>query len=460
MKLSDAARIVKGTKYGNDVQFDEVSTDTRTLDKAKNALFFALRGENFDGHDYIDRAKQAGAVAVVVSQQIEIDLPSIKVADVHQALIDLAQYHREQMNCTVIAVTGSCGKTTTRALLASVFGRIGKTLASEKSFNNDIGVPITLLRITPEHQYVICELGANHPGEIAKLTHIVKPNIAIITNAAAAHLEGFENLHGVACAKGEIFQGLNKTSGVAIINQDEQFAPFWKKRVGKHRIVTFGINNTADVQAQKITFNSQSQPNFLLKIADDEVAVQLQLIGRHNVANALAAAAAAYALGIPSNEIASGLSSCFAVNERLVEKKGLAGATIIDDSYNANPLSVTAAMQVLTSRTGDSVLVLGDMLELGKNTSQLHHDLGERAAHLGINKLFCYGKLTRNTVNAFGDNAYFFETQEALITALKEILHADMNVLVKGSAAMKMSQIVAALTPSSASKKSVDSAGS
>lgn len=440
MKLSEFANIIHGELLGDDKDFSAISTDTRTLKEGE--LFFALRGPNFDAHDCIDHAINAKAAGAVVSRDIKKSFPFIKVNDVHQALIHYAEHHRNKMNPKIIAVTGSCGKTTTRAMLASVFNLHGDTLWSEKSFNNDIGVPLTLLRLKENHQFAICELGANHPGEIAKLTHLVKPDIAIITNAAPAHLEGFGSLQGVACAKGEIFQGLS-SNGIAIINNDDQFANFWKKLIGKHRIITFAIQHEADVKAKNIQINSHSQANFILQLPNkEEVPIQLKIMGEHNVMNALATAAAAYASHIPIETIKAGIENCDAVNKRLVIKKGLGGSTIIDDSYNANPLSVSVAMQVLKNRPGVSVLVLGDMLELGENSVQMHRELGVKARHLGIDKLYCYGKLTKNTAQSFGNDAHYFESQDDLIDALKNILNKDATVLIKGSLSMNMSRVV------------------
>lgn len=441
MKLSELAAIVHGELLGDDNEFSEINIDTRTLKGGE--LFFALRGPNFDAHDYIDAAMHGKAIGAVVSRDFnKKNLPLLKVADVHQALIDFSQHRRNQFNPTIIAVTGSCGKTTTRAMLASIFNLQGNTLWSENSFNNDIGVPLTLLRLKKNHDFAICELGANHAGEIAKLTHLVKPNTAIITNAAPAHLEGFGSLQGVACAKGEIFQGL-PSDGVAIINNDDQFANFWKKLVGKHRIITFAIQHDADIRAKEIKINAHSQASFILQFPNsEEITIHLKIIGEHNVMNALAAAAAAFANNIPIQTIKAGLENAEAVNKRLVIKKGKGGATIIDDSYNANPSSVLAAIHVLKNRPGVSVLVLGDMLELGENSVQLHQELGTKAYHLGIDELYCYGKLMQNTAKSFGEKAHYFESQNDLINALKNSLRKGMNVLVKGSLSMNMSRVV------------------
>ncbi len=329
-------------------------------------------------------------------------------------------------------------------LLARVFSQEAKTLSNNASFNNDIGVPLTLLQLKPEHRYAICEIGANHPGEIAGLTHLVKPDVAIIMNAAAAHLEGFGDLQGVACAKGEIFQGLN-ANGVAVINVDDTYAAFWKRQVGDRRVITFGVKNNADVMAKNIQLNAQVQPTFQLVTPEGETQVTMQLIGEHNVMNALAAAAAAYSQGISIDKIKKGLEAAEATNKRLVERKGYAGATIIDDTYNANPLSTAAAIAVLAKRSGDSVFVLGDMVELGDRAEEFHRKLGQQAERIGIQRLYCFGEQSRHAAEAFGENAYHFEDRDELVKSLRDYLNKNVTVLVKGSNSMGMDKIAKAL---------------
>ena len=315
MKLSQAAKTVSADFKGRDEEFELVSTDTRTLQPG--TLFVALRGPRFDGNNFVEEARKRGAVGALVTRIVEIELPLILVDDTLTALAQLANYQRKRMQLSIIAVTGSCGKTTTQALLASIFRQCGNVLASERSFNNSIGVPLTLLRLRPEHNYAVVELGANRPGEISNLTQLVKPAIAIITNAAPAHLEGFSSIEGVAKAKGEIFQGLSE-NGVAVINVDDCFANFfWRGLVGKRRIITFGVNHhPADITAKNIKMNSSAQPAFQLMAPKEEIDIQLPLIGAHNVANALAAAAAAYAEGLPLTAIKDGLEAASAVKGR------------------------------------------------------------------------------------------------------------------------------------------------
>jgi UDP-N-acetylmuramoyl-tripeptide--D-alanyl-D-alanine ligase len=447
MKLTQIAQILHGELRGQDAEFSGVSIDTRTLKPGD--LYIALRGENFDGHDFISNAAKAGAVCAIISQDETSSIPTLKVANTRQALAELARFHRQQFNLPIIAVTGSCGKTTTKALLTQVFNQAGKVLSNPSSFNNDIGVPLTLLELDPTHQYAITEMGANHPGEIAFLTHLVHPEVAIITNADQAHLEGFGDVDGVACAKGEIFQGLG-SHGVAIINTDDAHADFWKQLAGSRRIITFGIDHPADVSARHIEVNSTGQPHFELVIGEHSVPVQLQLMGKHNVNNAIAAAAAGYALGLPLAAIQAGLSAATAEKNRLILQRSPEGAVVIDDSYNANPLSVRAAIQLLAHHQGERILVIGDMRELGENAVECHEVIGVEAKAAGIEQLYCYGELSRNTANAFGKKAHFFADQQELIRAVKQQLHEQVIVLVKGSRSMRMDQVVTALTDKAA----------
>ncbi len=442
MKLSHIADRLGARLHGPDADVVSVSTDTRTIKPGE--LFIALRGPNFDAHDFIEQAAERGAVAAIVSDVVEAPLSLIRVNDSKLALAELAAYHREQINIPIIAVTGSCGKTTTRALLASIFRQCGNVLASESSFNNDIGVPLTLLRLQPEHDFAVIEMGANHPGEIAYLTHLVKPAVAIITNAGPAHLEGFGDLEGVACAKGEIFRGLEQ-DGCAIINNDDRYAALWRSLLGSRPLLTFGIHHSADVMASGIRADDKGRPRFQLVLPTGEMEVHLPLMGEHNISNALAAATAAVTLDVPIESIKAGLESVAPVKGRLVERKGYNGCTIIDDSYNANPSSVTAAIKVLAGCAGDSVLVFGDMLELGEGTDQFHQSIGEEALRSGITRLYCYGAHSRYAAQAFGNHAYHFDTQDELVKALKDYLHENATVLVKGSKSMGMNKVTQAL---------------
>ena len=443
MRLSQVAKTVGSSFNGKDEKFKSVSTDTRTLQPG--ALFVALKGPRFDGNNFVKEAQERGAVGALVTRTVEIALPMILVGDTLTALAQLANYQRKQIRFPIVAITGSCGKTTTRALLTNIFRQCGNVLASERNLNNSIGVPLTLLRLRAEHNYAVIELGASRPGEISNLTQLIKPTISIITNAAPAHLEGFKSISGVAKAKGEIFQGLSE-NGVAVININDCFANFWHDLVvGKCRIITFGINCPADITARNIKINAATRPAFQLMTPKEGINIQLSLIGVHNVANALAAAAAAYAEGLPIITIKAGLETVAAVKGRLTEQKGYRGAIIIDDSYNANPLSVSAAIDVLAKRKGNSILVFGDMLELGEGCHQFHREIGGRAFQSGIQKLFCYGNFTKFTAKAFGKNAHHFSSQNQLLSALKDQLNENCVVLIKGSLSMNMGRIVKAL---------------
>ena len=445
MKLSEAAKIVCAdlTTGEKDTVFENVSTDSRTIQPS--SLFISLCGPHFDGNDFVNEAEKQGAVMAIVSRLVKTALPLIRVNDTLEALAQLACHQRKWINVPTIAVTGSCGKTTTRAFLESVFRQCGNVLASERSFNNNIGVPLTLLRLRSNHDYAIFELGANQTREIAYLTNLVKPSVAIITNAGHVHLEGFGSLEGVAKAKGEIFEGL-LPDGTAVVNNDDPFSEFWQNLVGSRRFITFGLNHPADVIADNITLDSEGKSTFQLILPNGQVQIQLPLIGIHNVQNALAAAAAAYVKQLSLDAIKDGLENVVAVKRRLVEQKGYRDAIIIDDSYNANPLSVSAAIAVLAKRAGRSILVLGDMLELGEGaTRQFHQMIGERSLEAGINQLYCYGQLTKHTASAFGKNAYYFDDQEKLLSKLKNHLDANAVVLIKGSLAMKMDYIAKVL---------------
>lgn len=443
MKLSAAAALLKAKLQGADAEFTTVSTDTRTLKSGD--LFIALQGPKFNGNEFVAEATKKGAVgAIVCGELASTQLPIISVKDTKKALAQLARHQREQVQIPIVAVTGSVGKTTTRAMLASVFRQLGHVLASESSFNNDIGVPLTLMRLRSDQDYAIFELGANHIGEIAHLVELVKPSVAIITNAGPAHLEGFGSLEGVAKAKGEIYQGL-KADGIAIVNNDDHFAPFWKTLIGDRRTITFGVKNAADIRATNIRLDAQGHPIFQLIMPNGEIEVVLPLMGEHNVANALAVAAAAAVFNCPISSIKKGLESVEPVKGRLVLQKGYHGATIIDDSYNANPSSVGAAIKVLAKQPGHSILVFGDMRELGPDSEKFHREIGQQALQAGIRQMYCYGPLSRCAVDAFGNNAHHFEDKQALIVALKDQLNKDNTVLIKGSLSMGMAQVAKAL---------------
>lgn len=445
MQLSKIAKILGAKLVGEDriVDFPAISTDTRTLHPGQ--LFVALQGPHFNGHDFISTAVDQGASAAIVSQTTTCSCPLLIVADTYSALRQLAAHHRAQFDPKVIGITGSFGKTTTRAITQQILKQQHCVLASVRSFNNTIGLPLTLFQLAQEHKFVVLEMGANHPGEISSLTKIAKPHLALITNAGPAHLSGFKTLSGVARAKGEIFEGLSPT-GMGVINSDDPQVEFWNSLLGSTPQMRFGLHHEADVTADRITYNQRAQPTFRLILPQSKLTIQLPLMGEHNIYNALAAATVGVAYGISPEAIKIALESMQPVQKRLVEFVGYAGATVIDDSYNANPASVSAAMEILARRGGESFLVLGDMAELGEDSENMHREMGQRAALLGISRLYCYGSYTQHTVHAFGKTAYHFDSQADLLEYLKKDLHPGVTVLVKGSLVMKMGTIVDALS--------------
>lgn len=444
MKLTDIARITHQALNIPDQSFQGISIDTRTLKPGQ--VFAAIAGEQVDGHDYLKQAENAGAIAAIVQQtHSQTTLPCFVVENTLTTLQELAAANRRAHPIPLIAVTGSCGKTSTRQLITKILERHGNTLSSIKSYNNLLGVSLTLSALDDQHQYAVCELGANHPGEIAQLTHLAHPQIAIITNAAPAHLEGFESLEGVACAKGEIFQGLGQT-GTAIINADSPFADFWRKLASTHRVITFGRQRTADIQAAHVQLNANGNAQFTCRTPTEEQAITLPLLGEHHVENALAACAACVALNIPLSTIAEGLTQASNEPHRMQALTGLNNSVLIDDTYNANPQSVAAAIDWLAHQNRHSILVLGDMLELGETSAELHRQVGLQARARNIDYLFTYGKESKHTHDAFEHNSFHFDDHDALTEALKALITPNSTVLVKGSNGMNMHRIVDALT--------------
>ncbi|MFT3741243.1 MAG: UDP-N-acetylmuramoyl-tripeptide--D-alanyl-D-alanine ligase [Gammaproteobacteria bacterium] len=447
MELTQIAPLLQGTLLGANAQYLGVSIDTRTLQP--NDLFIAIKGPNFDGHDFLTEAQSRGAAAAVVDHLVNCSLPQLQVADTTLALGHLAAHHRSQFNIPMIGITGSCGKTTVRAMTASILQQHSPqpeaVLSSIRSFNNAYGVPLTLLQLTAQHQYAVIEMGTNHFGEIRYLTHIVRPTIAVINNAAAAHLEGLGgSIEGVARAKGEIFEGL-APEGIAVLNVDDPHANYWRTLLlPSQRVLTFSMQHEADFQADNIQLNA-GKPTFTLKTPIGAIPVTLPLLGLHNVGNALAAAALSYAASASLTAIQAGLQTVNAVYRRLNEFEAYNGARLIDDSYNANPLSLQAAIETLSTQPGKTILVLGDMRELGDDSIQYHRALGTLARSRGIHRLYGYGDLSQHAIESFGQNAEHFTSHEQLIDALKPILTADCTVLVKGSLSMQMDKVVTAL---------------
>ncbi|MFA5824972.1 MAG: UDP-N-acetylmuramoyl-tripeptide--D-alanyl-D-alanine ligase [Gallionellaceae bacterium] len=444
MLLSQAAEILQARMEGADVAFDAVSTDTRTI--SAGDLFVALKGENFDGAEFVAGAVQAGAVAAVVNADSRIahaPCPLLRVADTRLALGRLAAHWRKQFEIPLVAITGSNGKTTVKEMLASVLrahvGNDEAVLATKGNLNNDIGMPLTLLKLRPSHRYAVIEMGMNHPGEIEYLTRLACPDVALANNAASAHLAGLGTVEAVADAKGEIFAGLEQR-GVAVVNADDEFAQTWRAAAGSHRIVDFGLDPQASVRASWCAKNFGAY----MEVATPQggFAVELQVPGVHNVRNALAATAAAIALNVPLAAIAAGLKNFGGVAGRLQRRIALHGAVLIDDTYNANPASLRAALKVLAQAQGKKILVLGDMGELGADAPRFHAEIGAEAHALGIQKLLALGDLSAYAVDEFGTGATHFKRLEDLLACLEQNLDADSTVLVKGSRFMKMERVV------------------
>lgn len=440
MNLLTAASAVDGHVVGDDAVFEQVVIDTRDLHGGE--LFIALQGEHFDGQDFAQDAKRSGAVAVMANRQLEVDLPTLVVADTTRSLGQLAAYWRQQFEIPVIGVTGSNGKTTVREMIARILESDGPTLAAKENFNNHIGLPLTLLKLRDFHRYSVVEMGMNCPREIGYLAGIAKPTVAVITNASSAHLEGLGDVTGVARAKAEVFLGLQR-NGTAVINADDRFAAYWLARGRRHRTVTFGLENQADVSGE--VESSDDAIQLEIRLPEESLEVTLNLLGRHNARNALAAAAAAWSVGCGAEQIKEGLEQVQPVDGRLQPRQGRRQAHVIDDSYNANPASLHCAIQVLARKTGLRILVIGDMAELGSEAESFHRAAGQYAREKGIDQLLTTGTLASLTAEEFGIGASHYDNCDALSEALSDLLGPQVNVLVKGSRGARMERVVEAL---------------
>ncbi len=448
MSLAIIADALKGLLHGRDAVFVGVSTDTRALKKGQ--LFVAIRGEHFDGHHFLAEAMNAGAAGALLSRSVQTQLAYVRVADTRYALGELAAFWRNQFDIPVVAVTGSNGKTTVKEMMASILWRRGRGCVTQGNLNNDIGVPLTLLRLRDGDRYAVIEMGMNHKGEISYLSHLARPTVALITNAAEAHLAGLGSVEAVARAKGEIFSGLTD-DGTAVINADDPFRELWKRLAKPHRTLTFGLDYPADIRARYMLERSGSAVH--IETPRGDIELRLPLLGRHNVMNALAATTASLAAGSAIQDIAPALEKLKAVAGRLEVKEGISGACVIDDTYNANPASLTAGLQVLKDFAGERVLVFGDMAELGEQAPMLHERAGELVRTLGIQRLYGIGELARHAVEKFGRGGRHFDVPEALVEALQDCMHADMTVLVKGSRVMRMERIVNGIVRTSATQE-------
>lgn len=437
--LQTVAQQMGGKLVGADARFSGVSTDTRSLSHGE--LFFALHGPNFDGGKFVSMAADKGAAGAVVDSRADSDLPQIVVADTRAALGKLATTWRASLGTTVVGVTGSNGKTTLKEMIASCLAQAALTHATRGNFNNDVGLPLIVFELTAEHRYAVLEMGANHKGEIAYLASIAQPQVAIISNAGPAHLEGFGSLDGVAAAKGEL---LHSKLLAAVLNADDPYFSYWSSRAAGSPVVSFGLASHADVYASDIELRAEGSV-FQLHVAGESVQVNLHFVGEHNVLNACGAAAVAAALGIDSQRIKQGLEQARPVGGRLRAVAGINGCTVYDDSYNANPTSVIAAARFIADLPGQSWLVLGDMGELGDTAVALHAEVGRAAREAGVDRLFAIGPLMRHAIEAFGIGATWFGDKQDLCAALRDSVESSTNLLVKGSRLMRMEEIVNAL---------------
>jgi UDP-N-acetylmuramoyl-tripeptide--D-alanyl-D-alanine ligase len=447
LPLSRIAQWTNGQLVGSDELIDAVSTDTRTLDASdgRAALFIALKGPNFDGHDHVATAAELGARAALVSSETGTRLPQVRVADTAHALAAIAAAMHRGRHGKVIAITGSNGKTTVKQLTHAILQLAGKAHVNPGNRNNEIGLPLSVIDAPDDADFAIYEMGAGKPGDIAYLTAIARPDVALVNNIAPAHLERMGSLLGIADTKAAIYDAL-PVDGTAVINADDAFAPYFSERAHGHRLLRFGLDASADVSARDIV-PGDAGSRFVLDTPVGSADVELPLPGRHNIANALAAASLTLALDVPLPTIARGLSAMQPVAGRLARHRLANGAILIDDSYNANPGSLNAAIDTLAAASGETWLVLGDMRELGGDAVSLHAEAGRRAKAAGITRLFALGPLSAAAAEAFGEGAACFDTHDALVDALRRELHAAVRVLVKGSRGSAMDRIVAALLP-------------
>ena len=442
--LSDILPATGGRLLGADRKISGVSTDTRS--DAAGQLFIALRGERFDAHDFLDQAVTAGATALLVSDAVRVPagVTALVVDDTRIALGKLAHAWRSRFELPVIAVTGSNGKTTTKEMIAAIlkahFG--DAVLATRGNLNNDIGLPLTLLGLHAGHRAAVIEMGMNHPGEIAYLTALGAPTVAVVTNAQRAHLEGMGDLDEVAREKGSIFAGLAE-SGVAVVNADDRYAALWRRMAGSHSVRSFGIEQAADVRAAVHQHGLETRME--LTAAEGRAELCIAVPGRHNARNALAAAAACLAAGVPLTAVVAGLERFSGIKGRLQKRQGIAGAVVLDDTYNANPDSVRAAIEVLASTIGRKILVLGDMGEIGEASGQYHDEIGGFAKSQGVDLLFAIGDACQQAVRNFGEGARHFSDIDKLIAAVNKEMGPETTVLVKGSRFMKMERVADAI---------------
>jgi UDP-N-acetylmuramoyl-tripeptide--D-alanyl-D-alanine ligase len=444
--LAELARVTGGVLRGADAAFTTVTSDSRAV--GPGALFVALRGERFDGHQFVPEALERGAAGALVARHVSVPLPQVVVPDALEGLTVFAAAWRRNFDGTVVGITGSNGKTTVKEMTGAILGSAGPCLVTQGNLNNHIGVPLTLSRLEATHRYAVIEMGANHRGEIAHLAAVARPDVGLVINAGPAHLEGFGDLEGVAQGKGELFEAL-AIDGTAVINADDRFAAYWHglaRAVG--RVVTFGVRERADFSAHGVRsrlVDDGFTTEFDLGSPLGRRHVSIALAGEHNVMNALAAAAAAHAAGATLEAIVEGFSKMRPVSGRLDVKRLPGGARLIDDSYNANPASLRAGLRALAGIEGDRWLVLGEMRELGEESSRLHAEIGEFARQSGVSRLLAVGDESRHAVETFGAGATWFAGIDDLIGAVRGDLGPGVTVLVKGSRSNRLERVATAL---------------
>lgn len=439
LSLQDIAKVLGGQLLGEERTIAAVSSDSRQI--PADCLFVALKGERFDGHSFCAQAVADGAAALLVSEPLPVAVPQVVVPDTRYGLGQLGAMVRNRVAPKVIAITGSCGKTTVKEMCAAILSQRGSVLATQGNLNNEIGVPLTLLRLTPEHQFAVLELGANHPGEIAWTTSLARPDVALINNVAAAHLEGFGSLQGVALAKSEIFTGL-VDQGVAVVNADSEFYSHWRADL-EPNLISFGLENRrADVLARDIERDALGCHRFTLVTPLGEMDVHLPIPGRHNISNALAATAATLPLGMTLPMIKRGLEMMQPVKGRLCIQQ-LPGVTLIDDTYNASVESVLAAIDTLAAMPGYRVLVFGDMGELGQEAEAQHRRVGQHARLAGLDAVYTVGSLA--ALSAEEAQGRHFADKPALFAALGDLLQQQpaITLLAKGARSSRMEEVIA-----------------
>ncbi|GAA5070965.1 UDP-N-acetylmuramoyl-tripeptide--D-alanyl-D-alanine ligase [Lysobacter panacisoli] len=442
-RLSNIARMTGGRLHGEDRTVDAIATDTRALPPGGAALFVALKGERFDGHDHVGKAAQAGVAAALVSREVDAAIPQVVVADTERALADYAAALQRERSQTVVAITGSNGKTSVKSLTETILKRVGNTYATPGNRNNEIGLPLAVIDAPQDLRFAIYEMGAGKPGDIAYLTAIARPDVSVVNNIAPGHLERMGSLLGVADTKAAIYDALPQ-DGVAVINADDAFAPYFAERAHGRRLVRFGLDASADITARDIQAHDDGS-RFVLVTPQGEAEVALALPGRHNVRNALAAAALALNAGASLQAVAEGLNAARPVAGRLIAHRLDNGAVLIDDSYNANPGSLAAAIDTLASTAGEAWLVLGDMRELGVDADAMHAEAGRRARGAGIRRLFTLGEHSALATEAFGEGARHYDSHAELADTLKNELRDGVRVLVKGSRGSAMDKVVNAV---------------